>query len=662
MSPLLSQMRVLSVFKHTVSLIFFALLAFNAHADQKIALIVANSDYSTPGWDLENPKNDAALMRGALEEVGFEVHTVLDATRNDMERAFQSHGERLKAAGPSATGFFYFAGHGVQSEGLNYLIPSDAEAYTEADVWAQAPRLENLFRHLNRAGNERNFVVLDACRNNPLLSSTRDISGGLATVKEAHGTLIAYATSPGAVAEDGTQNSPYSTVLAELMTEPGQSVETLFRRVRTRVERITDNRQRPWTESGLSGDADYCFAGCDPRQAPASDEASAALKALNSGSLTELQAFMSLFPNSRSRGLVEREISLLSERAPSETSSRRDLSSSVPAPQSNERWEQYAGLVVPGCDASDAEEQGVCQINRLEWSPNGAMIAAASSDGYVRVFDNVTGQEISSWPSGYDISATAIAWNPESNKIALSSIWDDHVRIFDAKRAYEVGSVKLQGAGPLSWDLKSRQLLVAHRDGISAIEIGADGLSATQLISSVHGIEDVRDIAIEKDLVLIAGETNQAPRASLMQIGQTDGVLELLFPPASKTGFASRHVSSIDIAPNRKQAVIGTFNGWAYIFDLSTGEIIETLIQGETDANNTASPINALDWSPDGQRVLATDEDPRVRLYNAQTGELMSTLETNRFNADAAAFNPTGDRLAVASIDGTLRLWRLMTR
>ena len=123
--------------------------------------------------------------------------------------------------------------------------------------------------------NERNFVVLDACRNNPLLSSTRDISGGLATVKEAHGTLIAYATSPGAVAEDGTQNSPYSTVLAELMTEPGQSVETLFRRVRTRVERITDNRQRPWTESGLSGDADYCFAGCDPRQAPASDEARA---------------------------------------------------------------------------------------------------------------------------------------------------------------------------------------------------------------------------------------------------------------------------------------------------------------------------------------------------------------------------------------------------
>ena len=87
MSPLLSQMRVLSVFKHTVSLIFFALLAFNAHADQKIALIVANSDYSTPGWDLENPKNDAALMRGALEEVGFEVHTVLDATRNDMVSA-----------------------------------------------------------------------------------------------------------------------------------------------------------------------------------------------------------------------------------------------------------------------------------------------------------------------------------------------------------------------------------------------------------------------------------------------------------------------------------------------------------------------------------------------------------------------------------------------
>ena len=125
--------------------------------DPRIALVIANSDYKTPGWDLANPTNDARLISNALRQVGFEVHTVTNASRAEMESAFQAHGTRLAAAGPRATGFFYFAGHGVQSEGLNYLVPIDARAQTEADIWAQAPRLENLFRHMRRAGNARNF-------------------------------------------------------------------------------------------------------------------------------------------------------------------------------------------------------------------------------------------------------------------------------------------------------------------------------------------------------------------------------------------------------------------------------------------------------------------------------------------------------------------------
>lgn len=299
-------MRFLSV------LLLSFMLSLMAQAEKRIALIIANSDYATTGWDLANPKNDAALMRTALETVGFEVHTVLDGSRAQMEQAFLRHGERLKAAGNDATGFFFYAGHGVQSEGLNYLVPTDARAYSEADIWAQAPRLENLFRHLTRAGNERNFIVLDACRNNPLLSSVRDLSGGLAGVTEASGTLIAYATAPGKVAEDGGSNSPYTAVLAALITEPGQSVETLFRRVRTRVELVTDERQRPWMESGLSGDADYCFAGCNVQQLMASDESTALAQALQANTLTAWEEFKSRFPASSSRGFADERIKALS--------------------------------------------------------------------------------------------------------------------------------------------------------------------------------------------------------------------------------------------------------------------------------------------------------------------------------------------------------------
>ncbi|KCZ93504.1 peptidase C14 caspase catalytic subunit p20 [Hyphomonas johnsonii MHS-2] len=279
--------------------------------EPRIALIIANSDYVSSGWDLSNPSNDATLMAEALIKVGFEVHTVINASRSEMETAFHEHGDRLASAGSDATGFFFYAGHGVQSQGLNYLVPVDAKALTEADIWAQAPRLENVFRHLARAKNRRNFVVLDACRNNPLLSSTRGVTGGLASMNEASGTLIAYATAPGAVAEDGNVNSPYAQALATIIVTPGISVESLFRRVRTMVEAETKNRQRPWMESGLSGYADYCFAGCSTTSEQSDAEAQAFATAITVNTLKALTDFRSNFPASRNLKYVDEQISQL---------------------------------------------------------------------------------------------------------------------------------------------------------------------------------------------------------------------------------------------------------------------------------------------------------------------------------------------------------------
>ena len=645
-----------------VLLVFLWMFTSSAvQAEKRIALIIANSDYATTGWDLENPKNDAVLMRQALEGLEFEVHTILDANREEMERAFQAHGERLSNAGPDSTGFFFYAGHGVQSEGLNYLVPTDARAYSEADVWAQAPRLENFFRHILRAANERNFVVLDACRNNPLLSSSRNLSGGLATVTEAEGTLIAYATAPGTVAEDGDANSPYATALAALIAEPGQSVETLFRRVRTRVEINTNNRQRPWTESGLSGDEDYCFAGCAKIGSSSGTEAAAALRALNSGTLSELQSFLAAYPESSSRSLVEREIALLENG--SEASEEIPLNpalTGVSPPRMDERWEQYAGIVVPGCETDASQADRVCEINKISWSPDGALIATATSDGMIRIFDPVTSQEISNWPSGYDIAATNIAWGPDSKQIAISSIWSDSVRVFDARRSAEIGRISLDGARSLRWDTKSQQLIVTHTDGISLVFFENGALLASNLTGNEHGVENVRDLATEGSALVIAGETLDEPIATFMQIGESGQFTSLIFPPAEETSFASRHVSSVDIAPDQSAAAVGTFNGWVYVFDLQEGTINRVLVEGEKTAGDFSSAINAVDWSPDGQRILVTDEDPRVRIFSASSGELVAALETNRFNAEDATFNPGGDRIAVSSIDGTFRLWRLI--
>ena len=166
--------------KLAISLIASAFcLASAAVAQPRIALVIGNSDYNQSGWELPNPVKDADLISDTLKRIGFEVTLVKNASEEQMEIAFQDHGARLKAAGSDAIGVFYYAGHGVQSEGLNYLVPVDANARTEQDLWRQAPRLGDALQYINSAGNSVNFVILDACRNNPLPSATRDLSGGL---------------------------------------------------------------------------------------------------------------------------------------------------------------------------------------------------------------------------------------------------------------------------------------------------------------------------------------------------------------------------------------------------------------------------------------------------------------------------------------------------
>jgi Caspase domain len=237
-------------------------VAGEARAEKRIALIIGNSDYATAGWDLANPVRDAQLMKTTLEKVGFSVTLVTNADENAMEEAFQAHGERLKAAGREAVGLFYFAGHGVQSQGLNYLVPVDARARSEQDLWRQAPRLGDALQYIESAGNAVNFVVLDACRNNPLPSVTRDVAGGLAPVGRSRGLLIAYATEPGFTAFDGEgRNSPFTEALAAVMPTDGLIAEQVFKRVADRVSLVTNGEQTPFYNSGLIGE-DICFSKC----------------------------------------------------------------------------------------------------------------------------------------------------------------------------------------------------------------------------------------------------------------------------------------------------------------------------------------------------------------------------------------------------------------
>ena len=219
-------------------------------AEQRIALVIGNSAY--PDIPLANPVNDARLMASTLRAQGFEVIEALDVGRRDMARAVKDFGARLKAGGDDAVGLFYYAGHGVQVNNQNYLIPVDADINDEGDVPIDAVSADHVLATIEDARNRLNIMFLDACRNNPFSRSFRAAERGLAMMTAPTGIFIGYATAPGQVAADGSgSNSPFTEALAGAIGGRAATIESLFKTVRVDVAAATQGKQTPWSASSL---------------------------------------------------------------------------------------------------------------------------------------------------------------------------------------------------------------------------------------------------------------------------------------------------------------------------------------------------------------------------------------------------------------------------
>ena len=218
--------------------------------EPRLALLIGNSAYRES--PLRNPVNDVRAMAQRLKELGFTVLVHENATKRTMEAAIVEFGRRLAEGG---VGAFYYAGHGLQVRGRNYLVPVDADIEDEASTRVAAVDVELLLEQMAEAKNRVNIVVLDACRNNPFERRMRGASRGLAAVDAARGTLVAYATAPGSVAADGDgKNGLYTEELLEALREPGLKIEEVFKRVRINVARRSKGAQTPWESSSLTGD------------------------------------------------------------------------------------------------------------------------------------------------------------------------------------------------------------------------------------------------------------------------------------------------------------------------------------------------------------------------------------------------------------------------
>ena len=220
------------------------------YAENRIALVIGNGAYNES--PLRNPVNDAKAMADVLKAVDFAVNLLTDANRKQIRAAIRKFGEHLQKSG---VGLFYFAGHGVQVNGKNYLIPVSAEIHDEDEVEDEAVNVGSVLRKMDKAKNRVNILILDACRSNPYERSFRSMNRGLAMIDAPRGTLIEYSTSPGMVADDGTEaNSPYTGELLNHIPLEGVEVERVFKGVRGAVIEKTGGRQVPWEASSLVGD------------------------------------------------------------------------------------------------------------------------------------------------------------------------------------------------------------------------------------------------------------------------------------------------------------------------------------------------------------------------------------------------------------------------
>jgi len=258
--------------------------------ERRLALVIGNSTYHKA--PLANPANDARAIAKKLEQLGFKVTLQTNSTQKDMENAITQFGQKL-AVEKDTIGLFFYAGHGIQSQGKNYLIPVANQINREKDLRYKAVNLEQVSDEMGYAQNKLNILILDACRNNPLTRSFRNAGRGMARLNNVPSDiLIAYSASPDNVAEDGDgSHSPYTQALLESLNQKGWSVEKVFKEVNKKVRKKTHNHQKPWTSGSIVQEFQFNVG-----QRSTVQYENSFWDSIDKNSIDELEAYLSKYP------------------------------------------------------------------------------------------------------------------------------------------------------------------------------------------------------------------------------------------------------------------------------------------------------------------------------------------------------------------------------
>ncbi|MDR1257635.1 MAG: caspase family protein [Spirochaetaceae bacterium] len=529
---------------------------------QKYALVIGNGAYSGI-TRLNNPANDARDMEAALKSLGWTVELVINGSLDQMEGAAIRLRDRLSASSNSY-GFLFYAGHGVQSGGENYLIPVDASIQSESFLRQRSVPVQALLDELNAAGNSLNVVVLDACRDNPF-SWSRGGRRGLSVVGvQPADSIIVYATSAGSVAADGEgRNGLFTGHLLANLKVPGLEVMEIFRRTMGDVARASGNAQRPAVYSQFPGTA---YLGSPPASAPSVAATPATPSAVAEPVVAPVQPATQPVPVAQ----AQRPASALAQTATApQTAQRSELlrtlghSSFVnSAAYSPDGRRIVSALLNWTVEIWDAESGQLIRtlsghgypIGSAAYSPDGRCIVSASHDGTVKIWNAETGQlirtiEDSNW-------VASAAYSPDGRRI-VSASWDDTVKV---------------------WDAESGQLirtLSGHSDYVNSAAYSPDG----RRIASASN---------DKTVKIWDAESGQLIR----------------------TIEDSNWVASAAYSPDGRRIASASYDKTVKIWDAESGQLIRTL-SGHSDWVNFAA------YSPDGRRIVSASDDKTVNIWDA---------------------------------------------
>ncbi|MCH8886841.1 MAG: caspase family protein [SAR324 cluster bacterium] len=624
-------------------------------SERRVALVIGNANYKSA--PLRNPVNDARSMAATLREVGFEVISVENGTRRKMILAIRDFGNALKRGG---VGLFYYSGHGIELRGRNYMIPVGAEVETEDEVEFEGVDAGRVLRAMERANNEMNIVILDACRNNPFQRSFTAATQGLARMDAPQGTFISYATAPGKVASDGSgQNGLYTEQLVKHMKTPGIGIEEMFKRVRADVFRKSNRKQVPWTSSSLVEKFTFNIAtpveppsvvAVPPRPvaplAPVApiaarrtlDEEEEFWKTIkNSREVEDIQSYLETYPKGRFAPIARVKIKQLqraraAKPAPTIKVAGTRLALVQPRPKKPIR------RVLPPLHATLKGHRH--RVQGVAFSPDGKTVASVSLDRTFKVWDVESGNLIVSSKRVHS-RMYAVAFSPDG-ALALTGNRDGTIGYWNPKTALLDSTLK------------------AHRKVINSVAFSPDGkLAVTASDDETVKIWDVANQALYRVLKGHGDDVYSAvfsPDGKLVASASDDKTVIIWNVESGErvdTLRGHRHdVNTVAFSPDGKILASGSADKTIILWDFKTGRIIRRLTQH-------TNYVFSVAFSPDGKYLASSARDFTVRVWEVETGRMLRVFTGHRKHVYTVAFSPDGRRIVSGSADKMVKIWNM---